>query len=427
MGKCFLLLVIISLVCTQFVMAGSNTTSVDDNTVTDINVHYKTIPEKEIVHVTKQIIFLNNNPSTNYWRGYYSNYNYYLPENARNISSYDDDDSLTFRQDTEGFYVFNFNRKVWHEESYTFYLEYDLNINKNTAVFYMSEYGDNTAVSLEIPSDFDTHLAREDYSLERKKYSNIYKFEKGLAWSGPCLVKSARSTDYSILEDTVQLQQEEVGVRIRYWEGEEEWAREMMDTTTEFLPILEVNWGIPYPVSYNITITQANITETGGYGGYNEGSKGIWMLHTSSNEILIHELAHYWTRACNFNQLWMDEGYADLYTYIALNQTTPEKAEKRKVRFLEKYESLKVQYEVPLSEWSTPDKLNSMTQEEVDFTYKKAFALTYTLYEDLGIEAMKKSNREFLKSKNQVDEDMFISIINSSSENYQDQIKNYIY
>ncbi|MDW7733535.1 MAG: hypothetical protein SCH66_14040 [Methanolobus sp.] len=426
-GNCFLLLVIIILACTPFVMAGSNDTIASDDTITDVDAHYRVIPEEEIVHVTKQIVFLNNDPDTNYWRGYYSTYNYYLPETAKNIRSYDKEHSLTFSQVKEGYHVFNFNRKVWYEESYTFYLEYDLEINKNTAIFYLSEYGDNTAVNLEIPSDFDTHLAREDYALEEKKYSNVYKFEKGQEWSGSCLVNSVRSTDYSVLEETVHLQEKDIAVTIRYWGGEEEWAQQMMNTTVESLPVLEQTWGLPYPASYNITITQANTTETGGYGGYNEGSKGIWLLHTSSDEILIHELAHYWTRACNFDQLWMDEGYADLYTYIVLNETMPERAEKRKERFLEKYDTLKTQYEIPLSEWSTPESIDEMTQEEVDFGYKKAFALTYTLYEDIGLEAMQSSNLDFASSRTPVDEEMFIEIIDSSSDNDQDKIKKYIY
>ena|GEM_PF-1345783 len=426
-GKYILILVLISLAFMPFVMAGSNSTTAKDNTITEINSHYKVLPEKETVHVTKQIIFVNNNPGTSYWRGYYSNYNYYLPETAENISSYDDDESLSYYRDGEGYYVFEFNRKVWYEESHTFYLEYDLEINRNTAVFHLSEYGDNTAVSLEVPSDFDTYLTREDYALEEKIYSNIYRFEKGQQWSGSCLVNSVRSTGYDILEDTVSLQEKDVAIRIRYWEGEEEWAREMMETTRTYLPIMEESWGVPYPASYDITITQANITETGGYGGYNEGSKGIWLLHTSSNEILIHELAHYWTRACNFEQLWMDEGYADLYTYIVLNQTTPEEAEKRKDRFLEKYESLKAEYEVPLDKWSTPESLDSMSQKEVDFGYKKAFFTTYMLYEEIGPEAMRASNEEFIYSNTRVDEEMFITMMDSSSGAYQEQIQKLIY
>ena len=425
-GNCFLFLIIISLACTPFVVAGSNSTTTGDNILTDVSSQYKVLPEEKIVHVTKQIVFLNNNPNTNYWRGYYSTYNYYLPESASNIRSYDKEDKLTFSQDEEGYHVFNFNRKVWYEESYTFYLEYDLEINKNTAVFYLSEYGDKTEVSLEIPAGFDTHLAREDYELEEKKYSSVYKFEKGQQWSGSCLVNSVRCTDYSVFEKTVHLQEKDVDVRIKFWEGEEEWAREMMETTTTSLPILEQTWGFPYPASYNITITQANISETGGYGGYNEGRNGICMLHSSSNEILIHELAHYWTRACNFDQLWMDEGYADLYTYIVLNQTDPQRADKRKERFLQKYDRLKRHYDIPLSEWSTPESIDAMTLEEVDFGYKKAFALSFGLYEDIGLEAIKKSNLEFINSTSPIDAEMFIETIDSSADSNH-EIEKYIY
>ena len=151
------------------------------------------------------------------------------------------------------------------------------------------------------------------------------------------------------------------------------------------------------------------------------------MLHTSSSEILIHELAHYWTRACNFDQLWMDEGYADLYTYIVLNETHPQKAVERRDRFLQKYKDLKDEHDFPLSGWSIPANIDSSTGEEIDFGYKKAFALAYDLYAEIGLENMKDSNLEFATSGTPVDERVFMDIISTSSGSNLTSVKAYIY
>ncbi|WP_406661391.1 hypothetical protein V7O66_02385 [Methanolobus sp. ZRKC3] len=399
----------------------------DNRIITEINAKYSVIPDEETVHVVKEIIFYNNDPNTRYWRGFYSNYNHYLPKDAKNIRSYDDERKVVFRQDEEGYHTFMFNKKVWYEENYRFYVAYDIEVNKNTATFYLNEYGRNTAVTLEVPSDFDTYIEREDYTLETKRYSNVYSFEKGQKWTGSCFVNSVRLTEQLTLREVACLEERDVEIEVNYWEGEEEWAQKMLDTTLESLPILEETWNVPFPANYNISITQASIDETQGYGGFNNGRKGIWMLHSSSEEILIHELAHYWTRACNFDQIWMDEGYADLYTYIVLKEIDPDKADARKERFIHKYENMKNDWDIPLSKWSTPESIDSISEEIVDFGYKKAFALTYEIYETIGIEEMKLSNLEFVRSSSSVDNEIFMHVISDSTSENMLFIDNYIY
>ncbi|MEZ5335290.1 MAG: hypothetical protein R2741_08665 [Methanolobus sp.] len=329
--------------------------SIADNTDvgTEISSSYKLVPEKGTVEVSKEITFSNKDTDTKYWRGYYSNFNYYLPAGAMNIQVVDTEKAMTYSVSDEGYYVFYFNEKVWYDESYTFFITYELEMNKNTAVFSLNEYGDNIEVTLEVPADFDTRLSRDDYEVEEKKYSSVYKFEKGTKWDKACIVNSVRASERLSLKDTAHLSEQDVGIEVRYWEGEDEWAEDVMQTTIESLKILEVKWGFAYPANYNITITQANATETGGYGGYNQGREGIWLLYTSNHGILIHELSHYWTRACNFDQLWMDEGYADLYTYIVLSELEPAEAKSRRDRFLNKYETLENEYDYPLADWDT--------------------------------------------------------------------------
>lgn len=416
------ILICIVFLCTIQLSAADNT-----DVGTEISSSYKLQPENGIIQVSKEITFTNSDSDTTYWRGYYSNFNYYLPEGAANIEVHDSENPMKFYASEEGYYVFDFNRKIWYGDSYTFFINYEMEMNKNTAVFSMSEYGDNIEVTLEVPSDFDTRLSRDDYEVEEKMYSSIYRFEKGTRWDKECIVNSVRASKRLSLKNTAHLSQRDVGIEVRYWEGEDAWAQDIMDTTIESLEILESKWGIPYPPKYNITIIQANITETGGYGGYNEGRNGIWLLYTSNHGILIHELSHYWTRACNFDQLWMDEGYADLYTYIVLSDTDPEEAASRKNRFLGRYEKLENKYDYPLSDWDVPDSLDESQEDQIDFGYKKAFSLMYTVYEDAGIEALQEMNYKFISSEDGIDNSDYLEILDSCSEIDTDIIRDYIY
>lgn len=405
----------------------SATSGANDDIFTDVSSSYELIPDEGIVKVSREITFHNNDPDTKYWRGYYSNYNSYLPDGATEINVFDDENNMDFKKVDEGYHVFYFNHKVWYEESYRFYVEYKIEINKNTAVFLLSEYGDNVEVTLEVPADFETHLSRDDYKVEERLYSSVYIFEKGQNWDKSCKVNSVRDSPRLTLTDTAHLQERDVDIEIRYWEGEEEWAQDTMQTSIESLELLEEKWGIAYPPEYNITITQANLTETGGYGGYNQGMNGIWLLYTSNHGILVHELSHYWTRACNFEQLWMDEGYADLYTYIVLSEMEPKEAESRRDRFLNKYKELYDEHDFPLSDWNTPETLNSNTEEHVDYGYKKAFSLTYTVYNTIGEEALKKANKEFTEQSGEIDNEDYLGIISSVSHADTSFIEEYIY
>ncbi len=420
-----MIILILFLMCTIHITVA--TVNHDDRAKTEVFSTYIAVPEEETVKVSKEIIFFNMDTSTQFMRGYYSSYNYYLPENAKNIEARDDAGYISFEKSPNGYHVFNFKRKVWFEQSYTFHIEYELQINHNTAVFALHESGSNTEVTLKIPSDFDTQIGRSDYTLKNNDDQNIYVFEKGKHWNRTYTVDSVRSTPYMVLTGTADLKEKDVEIEIRYWEGEELWAQETMQTTIESLKILEEKWGIPYPVCYNISITQANIDQTGGYGGYNKGSQGIWLLHSSSQWILIHELAHYWTREFNFEQLWMDEGYADLYAYLVLKEIDPHEAQKRRENFIKRYNSLKDTHEYPLSEWSTPPNITDHNMEYVTFGYTKSFYLKWTIYDSIGIESLKEINKDLITYEGGICNPEYIHTVNSLANQDMSFIYDYIF
>ncbi|MCD4704435.1 MAG: hypothetical protein K8R64_09145 [Methanosarcinaceae archaeon] len=365
-----------------------------EQTTTEITSTYEVIPEDAVIHVSKDIAFTNLDRDTRYWQGYYSNINHNIPDNAKNLHVYDSSGVLEFHISDGDHYTFEFSEKVWYEDVYMFNVEYDLDVNNNTATFYVNE-PENTDISIIIPQEYETYIGTDGYTTEELSGNSIFILESRSDQRTTFLVDAVRHTEMNTMSDIVQLEKRDVKVTIEFWDGEEEWAHEMLDVAIESLPVLEDVWGFPYPVNYNITITQTSLSDTRGYGGSNNWSNGISMLHTSKYPILIHELAHYWTQACNFDQLWMDEGYADLYTYIVLNQTHPQDGEDRRDKFFELYESLKPTQDIVLSEWSTPDEFTELNSDQIHYGYKKSFALTYMIYDEIGLDNMRTANTQF--------------------------------
>jgi hypothetical protein len=365
-----------------------------DQNIIEINAAYEVIPEEMVVHVSKEFTFSNHDSDTRFWRGYYSNLNYKLPDGIENIQIYDSDQEMEFYKPDakDSYYTFEFNKNIWYEKSYTFTVEYDIAIHKNTAVFHISENGDNTKVTVSIPDGYDVSIDRNDYTKTQLSDVNTYRFDKGLNWDKPCFVDAVHPTEMQVVKDTIHLKEKDVKIIVEFWDGEDEWGNEMLSAAIESLPVLEDVTGLPYPTEYDITITQATLADTLGYGGANNDVEGIILLHTENYETLIHELAHYWTRECNFEAIWMDEGYANLYTYLVLDQTHPDDAAARKELYFEQYETMKSTHDISLSDWKVPDSFNSENANDVDYGYKKSFVLAYNKYENEGLESIQVSN-----------------------------------
>ena len=369
----------------------------NQNTI-EIDATYEVIPQEMVVHVSKEFIFSNNDTDTRFWQGYYSSMNYKLPNNVKNIQVYNSDQKMEFYKPgtQNNYYTFEFSKNVWYGKSYEFIVEYEIPIHKNTAVFRINENGNNTEVVLSIPNEYEVSIDRNDYTKTQQLDVTKYQFNKGLNWNNSCFVDAVNPTEMQVVKDTVQLKERDVEISIEYWDGEDEWADKMLHTTMESLPVLEQVTGLAYPTDYGITIKQATSADTLGYGGVNNEVEGIILLHTENYETLIHELAHYWTRECDFEAIWMDEGYANLYTYLVLEQTHPDDATARKELYFDQYETMKSTHNISLSDWKVPDNLNSENANEIDYGYKKSFVVAYNKYENEGLESIQVLN---LKNK----------------------------
>lgn len=418
----FLFLIVLSIVYVYPVSCGW------DQTNTDINVTYEVSPDGTNIHVLRQITFENGDENTRFWRGYYSDFNYFLPLNAKNICAYDQQsgEALKWSLNPEGYYTFNLGKRVWYGQSDVFSIEYDLPRNSNTAVFDIIESGNRTQVVLRTPQYYETDIERKDYHILEQGEFVEFVFPKGVTWKSPCQVTCVNHTDMQEIKGTVQLSERKVGITVRYWEGEDAWGMHTLNTTIQSLILLENVIGFPYMPRYNISITQASVEDTQGYGGFNQGSKGIYLLHTSSDAILIHELSHYWTRECHYSHIWMDEGHADLYTYLVLEKTKPDIAEKRKDKTLQTYQKLERKYDLNLSEWDIDDNFNEDNGEFIQFGYSKAFTTIYTVYEDIGPEAMQDGWKCLSESGCNVDEETFINSMEESSDKDIEYIEEFL-
>ncbi|MBP2031294.1 hypothetical protein J2755_002257 [Methanohalophilus levihalophilus] len=367
------------------------------------------------VHVTKYISFTNQDEDTRFWQGYYSSLSYYIPDKASNLIAYDISSPVQFSENNNGYFLFEFDERVWYGESYAFTIEYDIPATPSSATFYVQETVESADVTLIVEEGYETQVSGNDYVVSSDSGKTIYKFESGNIWKSPSLVSCAKKTDTKVATCVVPLELNNVTISVEYWEGEDEWAQHKLDVVKENLPLQEELWGIPYPGNTNIIITECSFSEMNGYKGFNNGNGKISILNSASDQVLIHEIVHCWTRGCHFDELWMHEGYANFYTYLALEKTDSTASSSMKDNFFEGYDEAESLYALDLDEWSVPATYNSSNAGQVDFGYDKSFVMVYGLYEEIGLSNMKAANKEFSSSRG-VDSNYHKSIAQSVSD-----------
>ncbi|AEH60164.1 conserved hypothetical protein [Methanosalsum zhilinae DSM 4017] len=359
-----------------------------------IDSDYEVYPDRMQVHVSKEVVFKNTDASTSYRRGYYDRMYSHIPDGAENIQIYGAKGDLVYHGPghDEPFYTIEFPERVWYGNHYSFNIEYDLVIESlisdSIMAFNVDERGDDVEVCIKVPDAFDVYFDPGIYEMDEVDGYYIFNSRPENEWTRAHAFEIYGNSSRESISRNVKLSQGDLQVTVNHYSGEEQWALGMLRIAEMTLPILENITGIPYPADYDITITQASKADTSGYGGMNRGADGICLLHSEGYDILIHELAHYWTRDHGFEHVWLDEGYADLYTYLVLERIDPEYAEKRKERFFSQYENLKCCYDFPLADWDVPDNLDQRNYTETEFGYKKAFVTVYNLYNDYGLEHM---------------------------------------
>ncbi|WP_143743524.1 M1 aminopeptidase family protein [Methanohalophilus halophilus] len=404
-----------------FVLATSTACAEWEQNEVEVNSVYEVGPE--VVHVTKEITFTNKDANTRYWQGFYSSLNYPLFQDHSNLSSYDDSSEVRLKRAENGgnYYMFAFNENVWYGDSYTFTLEYDVQTDPIYATFTIGEQSDSGNVKLIVPDNYEACLADVSYAKENLNDRVVYTFGNESFQEFPLRIDCVKTVDRVVASEVISLGGRNVNISVEYRKGNDEWAQEVLDKTVTYLPLLEDVWGVPFPGNSDLIIRESSVAETKGYHGFNYGNGTISLLHSAGDRVLIHELSHSWTHACNFEQLWMHEGYANLYTFLVLKQINPKKALAMKSELEEDYDKKEQHFAQALDGWSIPDEYSTSGSEMIGYGYSKSFVFVSDIYEKVGFERMQIANRKLLASGN-VDTSDHISIIESISGKDFDQM-----
>ncbi len=221
----------------------------------------------------------------------------------------------------------------------------------------------------------------------------------------------------------VHLQEREVTVTVYYDEGEEAWAQHLFDVTVEALPILEELAGFPYPHGFDVEIYPKSEEEMSFFGGENLSGRGIWINRDTFTpetmkdlyvaDTVIHESAHYWSDDLIYGKPWMKEGFCELLTYLTYQEMGREKdALHVKNEWSRTFTVYKI-YNHPLDTFEYPEY--GPGDEKTSLAYGKSALFCYEIYENCGLERIKKINEYLYQNHISADSFTYMNLLEEYS------------
>ncbi len=303
-------------------------------------------------------------------------------------------------------YEISFRRKLFYKQKMTIDLRYT--ISDVQPPFYLSDnvmslpgyvIKDKTFVakgsfSIEFPDDLDVTVDSDLCAVKNGGQSNLVTCNQGVSSQrvGEQLTfEASKSADEEeLVSDPIPMQEQDITIRVRYAEGEEEWAQKVVDVLTRALPVLEEVMGFPYQGSGEIEVVRSATAETGGYEGRYEDADTVRIHPSASVATIVHEGAHLWSWP--FKDTWLTEGWAEWSARETMRRLKMNPGEEPFV--MPKKDTVKM----PLQDWEHMGLDTDEAEEIESYGYAKSYDTMQRLVKLVGLEQLQQVNRFFAEA-----------------------------
>jgi len=165
------------------------------------------------------------------------------------------------------------------------------------------------------------------------------------------------------------------------WPGDTEWRAFVQEQITTGLPQLTKLIGRPWPITEPVLIREAVTPYLYGYAGwFSAASNELEIGENLDADTVLHELSHAWFNTTWFDDRWVNEGLAQVYsnaTLAALGQ--PGAAPTQPIA--------DSPAAVTLLDWGDP-KLDSGADDTETYGYNASYWLIQQLVDEIGVDGM---------------------------------------
>jgi hypothetical protein len=256
-------------------------------------------------------------------------------------------------------------------------------VNEAFATFVVFPVADPnlTSVRILIPDEFDVEYVGSP--LREKQQGDMQLFESGaiadpLEWGA---VVSARD-DKKLAADRGDINGHDV--EIRAWPDDAKWGRFVRRQLRSGLPVLEDLVGQPFTNDSKLRITETVSPYLYGYAGwYSSFDNTIEIGDALDAEVVLHEVSHIWFNEQLFADRWVNEGFAQTYSNLVLDEIGGKARRPEKVK-------PRGPGGQPLNEWDQPSfRDDDQTSIEERYGYNAAWYVIDAITDDIGTDKMR--------------------------------------
>ena len=360
---------------------------------------YVLVPERGVVRVTIDVTLGNLQPDT--VRGtvrtryYYDRISFAAQDESSHLVATDGGRRLTAtKSEQQGFDLVTVRlaSNLYYRQTQTFRITYDLpgskprsdsdiRVGRAFASFYAWSSGDGGTVRIEIPAGFDVDTYGDDVRTTRSGGRTILtatvnatdRWYVGVYADNPKNL-AARELDLPNRESIV----------VRSWPEDKAWADHVSALLTTALPALEDLLGLPWPVLGDLEVSEVHTPTLEGYAGiYDVTNDEIVITEDLDDLVIVHEASHAWFNTRLFDERWANEGLADLYASLALEDAGQEQEHAPDV-------SRTAKAAFPLLDWGPPGRIDDeATDAREDYGYDASWRLLERLHTEIGDDGMR--------------------------------------
>jgi len=372
--------------------------------------------QDDVISVHTRLVIINRDPKTRKKsRGRYYFYNsiyWELPKGVTHIQAKRGNGRklkvmLKKKGKQYDLYEIFFRRKLFYKQKMTIDLRYT--ISDVQPPFYLSDnvmslpgyvIEDKTFVSegtfsIEFPGDLDVTADTDLCTVKVGGESELVSCKQGVSSQRvvgePLAFEASRDTDeQELVSEPIPMQEQDITIRVRYAEGEEEWAQKVVSVLSKALPVLEDVMGFPYQGSGEIEVVRSATSETGGYEGWYEDADTVRIHPSASVATIVHEGAHLWSWP--FKDTWLTEGWAEWSAREAMRRLKMDPGEQPFV--MPRKDTVKM----PLQDWEHMGLDTDEAEEIEGYGYAKSYDTMQRLVKLVGLKQLQQANQAFAES-----------------------------
>jgi hypothetical protein len=286
-----------------------------------------------------------------------------------------------------------FGSDLFYQESTTFRLDFDLpsgaprsagdiRVGSAFATFYTWAFGDRGDVRIVVPAGFTVTTTGSTLAI------SVVAGATTLSAPGVTDVTDWYAVVVADRHDALTRQRLDLAggehLVVRAWPEDKEWQGRVGGLLRTGLPALVKLVGLDWPVAGDIEVAEVHTPLLEGYAGvFHVGENRIEISEDLDELTIIHEASHAWFNSGLFVGRWIDEGFADEYASLVLDEISTGT-----------FKPDAIQPDgaghVRLNEWVHPGRIaDKETDNREQFGYDASWTVIRALVDEIGVERMR--------------------------------------